>query len=68
LKITIQAREILKEKIEEERSKLPFALTANHLSELLGISKRKVYDTLAAGDIPGVKKLISLGGSREIHS
>jgi excisionase family DNA binding protein len=57
LKITIQAREILKEKIEEERSKLPFALTANHLSELLGISKRKVYDTLAAGDIPGAKKI-----------
>jgi excisionase family DNA binding protein len=57
LGITIKAREILKEKIEEERMKLPFALTANHLSELLGISKRKVYDALAAGDIPGAKKI-----------
>ena len=57
LDITIQAREILEEKIEEERMKLPFALTANHLSELLGISKRKVYDALAAGDIPGAKKI-----------
>ncbi len=55
--ITIQAREILEEKIEEERMKLPFALTANHLSKLLGISKRKVYDALAAGDIPGAKKI-----------
>lgn len=41
LDITIQARKILEEKIEEERMKLPFALTANHLSELLGISKKK---------------------------
>ena len=57
LDITIQAREILEEKIEEERMKLPFALTANHLSKLLGISKRKVYDALAAGDIPGAKKI-----------
>ena len=57
LDITIQAREILEEKIEEERMKLPFALTANHLSELLGISKRKVYDAIAAGDIPGAKKI-----------
>lgn len=55
--ITIQAREILEEKIEKERMKLPFALTANHLSQLLGISKRKVYDALAAGDIPGAKKI-----------
>lgn len=51
LDITIQARKILEEKIEEERMKLPFALTANHLSELLGISKRKVYDALAAGSM-----------------
>jgi len=55
--ITIQARKILEEKIEEERMNLPFALTANHLSKLLGISKRKVYDALAAGDIPGAKKI-----------
>jgi len=57
LDITIQARKILEEKIEEERMNLPFALTANHLSKLLGISKRKVYDALAAGDIPGAKKI-----------
>ena len=57
LDITIHATEILEQKIEEERSRLPFALTANHLSELLGISKRKVYDALAAGDIPGAKKI-----------
>mgnify|MGYP006311037047 CR=1 FL=1 len=57
MEIAIQAREILEEKIEKERMKLPFALTANHLSQLLGISKRKVYDALAAGDIPGAKKI-----------
>jgi len=55
--ILIAAREILEEKIEKERLKLPFALTANHLSKLLGMSKRKVYDALATGDIPGAKKI-----------
>ncbi|MFP4017065.1 MAG: helix-turn-helix domain-containing protein [Halanaerobiales bacterium] len=49
---------ILKEEIQKTREQLPFSLTVPILAELMGISKRKVYQLLTNGEIPGAKKLM----------
>lgn len=59
--ITADAREILEKKIDEAIQKYPTGMKPYHLEEIMSCSQSQVYEFLNNYDIPGAKKLPSLG-------
>ncbi|SDI96963.1 hypothetical protein SAMN04515654_12158 [Halanaerobium congolense] len=59
--ITVEAKEILEKKIDAAIAKYPTGMKPYHLEEIMSCSKSQVYEFLNNYDIPGAKKLPSLG-------
>jgi len=61
LEVTLAAKEILQQKIDDMIQKYPASLKPKDIQEIMNCSQTQAYDLLNNSEIPSAKKLDGLG-------